>query len=233
VISGQWLRNRVRDAWRWPAELARQFPARMGRLAGIVTAGPGRGQAPWTGWLHAALWALFDLAGGPEFCEFFLRAATRTRRLTADEVDLGARVLGPRTVRLDQVRVAQGGPLKAVFERNGQRAFAAWHTVNLPDGRERDLPLLVHELIHVYQYERVGSVYIGQGLLAQRRLGRQAYHYGGPAGLQSARAAGTHFRDYNREQQGQIAQDYSARLLGGEETGAYESYMAELRLGRL
>jgi len=50
---------------------------------------------------------------------------------------------------------------------------------------------------------------------------------------------GRHFRDYNREQQGQIAQDYYAEVV---ETGrspqdpisqAYEPFIAELRNGDL
>lgn len=228
---GRWLLARASDFFRWPIELVRQFPARAGRLFGVLAAGPGGAQdSPFT-WLHALLWAVFDLGGGPEATEFALRAVTQARPLSPDEQALAARVLGPGAIRFDQVRIAQGGLLRQAFQRNSNRAFATWHTINMPEGKERHLPLLIHELTHVFQYERVGSVYIGQGLLAQRRLGRSAYHYGGPAGLAIARAAGKRFRDYNREQQGQIAQDYCDCLLKGEDTSPFEDFVSELRRG--
>ena len=55
--------------------------------------------------------------------------------------------------------------------------------------------------------------------------------YGGADGLHEHRAAGKRYCDYNREQQGQIAQDYSALLAAGEETSAYEPFIKELREG--
>ena len=84
-----------------------------------------------------------------------------------------------------------------------------FHTVNLPAAgvHERsNVAILVHELVHVYQYERAGSRYFAEALLAQHEAG---YDYGGAAALQlSARARGRHLRDFNREQQAQIVQDY-------------------------
>jgi hypothetical protein len=213
-------------------KMIRKAPRRAGRLIGTLAALPPEiNLASFAIWLHALLWYIFDLLGGPEIVQLFLRRATRTRRLTGDEITAATEVLGPRAIRYRDVRIAQGGILQTAFRMNGNRAFATWHTINMPGGRVFDLALLVHELTHTFQYERVGSVYIGQGLWAQARLGRKAYDYGGPAGLKQSWAAGIRYRDYNREQQGQIAQDYCARVRSKNDTTAYEPFIADLRKG--
>jgi hypothetical protein len=65
------------------------------------------------------------------------------------------------------------------------------------------------------------------------------YFYDSWPGLNKWRADGKHFDDYNREQQGQIAQDYQKDVIeaglpeGNEVRVAYEPFIAELKLGQL
>jgi hypothetical protein len=247
-----WFAERLQDAARWPLNFWRDLPRRAGRLAGLLTTPPftpiphaarGRGgsrTAPTQQasavpfWLHSLLCYLFDLIGGPEIVQFALRLVTQTEGLTAAEIAAAEAVLGPNALRYREVRLAHDGVLTWVFRFNGNRAFTAWHTVAMPRcDRTTDsyFDLVVHELTHVYQYERVGTVYIGQALDSQSRLGRRAYDYGGPAGLAQARAAGKRYADYNREQQGQIAQDYHAGLQAKADVSAYEPFIGELREG--
>ncbi|UCG24526.1 MAG: hypothetical protein JSW55_00540 [Chloroflexota bacterium] len=216
-----------------PLKLVRETPRRAGRLIGVLITGPPSGLSAFGAWLHALIWSLFDLSGGPEFSQLFWRLATETRPLAPEETETATTVLGPGAIRYDDVRIAQGGLLRLAFGLNNNRAFATWYTINMPDKRDIDLTMLVHELTHTRQYERVGSVYIGQGLWVQSRLGRQAYDYGGPDGLRQDRAAGKRYSDYNREQQGQIAQDYCARAQDGRDTSAYEPFIDELQQGLL
>jgi len=61
-------------------------------------------------------------------------------------------------------------------------------------------------MVHVYQFEGIGSIYIWQALAAQRS--KEGYRYGGWEKLAEDRQNGWRFSNYNREQQGQIAQDY-------------------------
>ena len=95
---------------------------------------------------------------------------------------------------------------------------------------------MVHELVHVFQFELVGSVYVWQALRAQSTNG---YEYGGPDGLKTDRQTGKRFRDYNREQQGQIAQDYyglvAYRNLSKTDPlrRPYEPFIDDLRRGEL
>jgi hypothetical protein len=235
----------LHDAARWPQNLLRDLPRRVGRLAGLLATTPFVFQSSvishqssvtslYAFWLHSLICYLFDLIGGPEIGQFFLRLVTQTERLTTAEIAAAEAVLGPKALRYQDVRLAHEGVLTWVFRFNGNRAFTAWHTVAMPR-RDRTthayFDLVVHELTHVYQYERVGTVYMGQALHSQSRLGRGAYDYGGAAGLEQARAAGKRYSDYNREQQGQIAQDYHARLQAQADVTAYESFIDELRAG--
>jgi hypothetical protein len=181
-------------------------------------------------------WLLFqalDLIGVPELLGLVIRAFTRASPLTGPEIAAAASVLGPTALRYGDVRVAEGGFLALVFKLNQRRAFTTFHTVNLPSsgGHERtNLGTLVHELVHVYQHERLGSVYIGQCLYAQATTG---YDYGGPAGLRQARAEGKRYCHFNREQQAQIVQDYYMHRRHGWDASAYEPFIAEMRAGKL
>jgi len=226
----RWAGGALRGALLWPLNLLRDFPKRAGRLWGAIRGDQG---SALSSRLHALGAAFLDLIGLPEILQFLMRLATKSRPLAPHEVAAVSMVLGPDAVRYGDTRIAHGGYLDLVFSRNKGRAFATWHTVNIPlDDRHR-LSLLVHELTHVYQYERVGSVYIGQGLGVQRKLGSNAYKYGGKRGLIADKAAGKRYCDYNREQQCEIAQDYFAAVGAGRDTSAHQPFIDELRAGAL
>ena len=174
-----------------------------------------------------------DLVGAPEIFAFAWRMLTRTSPLSGAEIAAAATVLGPRGVRYQDIRVAQAGVLKWVFAHNGQRAFATFHTLNLPEqGRHQreNIDIVVHEIIHVYQYERAGSRYFAEALLGQHGAG---YDYGGPEGLRAAVSQGRGLRSFNREQQAQIAQDYYAAIRTRSDLTAYEPFIQQLREGTL
>ncbi len=254
-----WVGDRIVDAANWAADLLRELPARLLRLGqtlldgfvGVLTFIPdairalasgglsGLGDFLWNralsagGWLLTLVSRVFDVLSGPEAIEFITHLVTRATPLTGPEIAAAQSVLGPSAIRWDRVRVAESGILSIVFSLNQGRAFATFHTINLPStgahGRS-NLAIVVHELTHVYQYERTGSQYLGQAIHAQATIG---YGYGGAAGLRRDRAAGRHYRDYNREQQAQIAQDYYELLQTHGDTSDYDAFIAELRAGEL
>ncbi len=224
-----WLLERVRDLLRWPVNLFRDGPRRIRRFATV--AAPGRS---WKWRLHTFASTLFDLTGGPELAQFLMHLAMVTSPLTAEEIAAAGSILGAGAIRYGEVRIAEGGILKLVFRYNGGRAFATWRSIHLPGVGHRhrgNMGLLIHELTHVYQYEQVGSRYIGEALHAQRRMGMACYHYGGESGLATARAAGWTLRTFNREAQAQIAQDFYMRQAAGKDLAVYESFIEELRAG--
>lgn len=64
-----------------------------------------------------------------------------------------------------------------------------------------DMEWLIHELVHVLQFEKLGVQYIFEALRAQKYGG---YHYKGIDGLKSSKC----LSDFNLEQQAEIAKDY-------------------------
>ncbi len=183
------------------------------------------------------LFRLIDWVRGPAIFRLVWHLLTSVSRLTDAEVAAASSVLGADSIRYDRVRVTEGRVLGLLFKLNKRRAFTTFHTINLPAAGPHSRPnlnIVVHELVHVYQFEKIGSVYIYEALRAQRTGG---YDYGGPDRLVADRANGEHFKDYNREQQGQIAQDYYAAVVGPglPDTDPlrqkYEPLIDELRAG--
>lgn len=257
--AADWLADRLEDAAKWLANAIRFLPRRIGRVAlsavfavvALITFAPTGvrvwrrgGRANFAAWLrsrlrHGAAWVVqllleaLDIIGAPELFAFLWRALARATPLTGAEIAAAASVLGPFALRFHDVRVAEGGILRLIFRLNGNRAFATFHTVNLPTGGDHargHLDIVLHELVHVFQYERAGSRYFAEALLAQQREG---YSYGGPAGLAEAHGQGKRLGNFNREQQAQIVQDYYMYLRHGWDTAAFEPFIAELRAGQI
>lgn len=254
-----WIAERFRDAFQWPINLVRDFPIRIGRLLrtigsglmGIVLFAPQwvsamrqRRSALWLRYkmrrlangLHQFVTQLFDLIGGPEIAQFFMHLVTRTTVLDADEVTRIASVLGPQAIRFGDVRVAEGGLFDLVFRLNGNLAFATWHTINLPrTGRHtrQNFPIVIHELTHVFQYEQVGTRYLGEAIYMLIKTRRDCYNYGGTQGLLSSCDNGGRYRDFNREQQAKITQDYFYLREKGEDVTAYEPFILQVRAGEV
>jgi hypothetical protein len=243
-----WLGDRAGDLALWPRNLVRYLPFRARRFA--ETAGQTVASSPEATLQRAAdqaarssagiatragalLAHLSDLVGTPEAFRILWHLLTHNSQLSPSEVAYAASVLGPEAIRYRDVRVAEGGILRPIFRLNRGRAFTTFHTINLPgkNGVGRTLEgLVVHELVHVLQHERLGSVYIGQCLHAQRTEG---YGYGGAAGLYEARDQGRRLCDFNREQQAQIAEDYYNCCRAGVDVTAYEPFIQDLREGSI
>ena len=257
-----WLKERLRDAWLWPLNLVRDFPARSGRFLTTLLVGGKAvlhtplilGRAAQHGvlrhqvrqaarqtaiWLHLCLVQLFDLVGGPEICQLVMHLGMHTTPLTAAEMTAVQPIFGPHNLRYHDVRVAQGGILHLIFRYNGGLAFATWYTIHLPMKREegegtavssrQNLPLLVHELTHVFQYHHVGSRYLGEAIYYLVTTSRNCYQYGGHANLRTCHQQGQRFCHFNREQQAQIIQDYFTQHRQNQDTSAYEPFLVQLR----
>ena len=110
-------------------------------------------------------------------------------------------------------------------------AFVLHNTINydrtISDG------VLIHEFMHVIQYQKVGSPYILRALLAQNS--KAGYQYGGPEQLYHNMIRGQSLWSYNYEQQAQIMQDYyklkskASGSLPVMELSSYELLLRELK----
>ena len=82
--------------------------------------------------------------------------------------------------------------------------YVSFFTINAWGAFRPDI--FIHEMMHIWQYQQLGAVYIPQALLAQRtELG---YNYGGLPPLQEAMQADNGFAPFNLEQQADIVSDY-------------------------
>lgn len=259
LVVSAWLGGRLQDVTLWAVNLVRDLPVRTGRLIlvlwqgvrGLALALPTAfraaqaqaeaGLGAWLRriprnvgiWLIVLLFRVLDLVGVPELLSLLVRLASHVTPLTGGEIGVAASILGPTAIRFADVRVAEGGVLNLIFARNGGRAFTTFHTLNLPligHHSRANFAILLHELVHVYQYERTGGLYIAEAIYAQQTTG---YDYGGPEDLQQCLATGVCYRNFNREQQAQLVQDYYERRTAGLPVAAYEPFIAEMREGRL
>jgi len=123
-----------------------------------------------------------------------------TRLLTVREIALARSIFG-ETIDYQKVRVDEHSFIGC---RQFQFAYVGFHFVN-SWGKLSD-PHFIHEMVHVWQYQHLGSVYIPRALWAQRTM--EGYNYGGVSALQKALQQGKGLADFNYEQQGDIVADY-------------------------
>jgi len=134
------------------------------------------------------------------------------RRLTLDEQAVFAPIFAG-SVRLDRVLVKEG--FIGILGVSG-RAFTLGRFIYSPKPLPRDV--LLHELVHVWQFEREGLGYLSRAIWAQ-----------GPGGGYdhiTPRKAGRTFVQLNPEQQAQWVQDlFRAGKLWGVEGQAVLSHL--------
>jgi hypothetical protein len=236
-----WLARQVRDkavaiVWRIVRWLT-MLPARIWRLLTGLRGGLRRlrvwelawwrslGRSP--AWRATGVWfgyravELTELAGVGEAYETLADLVKfNTRALSPAEVAAATRVFGG-SVKLHRVRLDARAVCGPAFSK---RPYTSFHTVN---GWGPIRPeVLIHELTHVWQYERSGAIYMPQALHAQRW--GAGYDYHGAAGLTAAHAAGQGLLSFNREQQASIVQDFAAMRRDDPDAVLYAGFVAEV-----
>jgi hypothetical protein len=158
-------------------------------------------------WMLECVFLVLDVLCVPDLLMLTDRLVKpRQRALTLREMALSRTVFGNHLdyhrVRLDSR--AHLGPRAFGFAYVGFQVVKSWG--DLSD------PVLIHELVHVWQYKCFGSVYIPRALWAQHFGG--GYDYGGEAALLRVYERGGGLLDFNYEQMGEVVADYF-RLLHG------------------
>lgn len=161
-------------------------------------------------WLLELLFYAFDLLFVPEILQFFhaiLKPSTRS--LTPQELAIAQKVYGD-SLFFEKIRIDERaflGPKQYGF------AYVAFDLIN-SWGKMHALTF-VHELMHIWQYNQMGSVYIPRALYAQRTAA--GYDYGGFLALKTAMAQGAKLTDFNYEQQADLVADWYAVMDGADE----------------
>ena len=152
-------------------------------------------------WWFYFILMLLDCLGLSEIyetvCDFF---KFNSRSLHGWEKDLAKEVFGNKInyarVRLDEY--AFFGPRQYRF------CYVSFFHINSWGAMQNSL--LLHELTHVWQYQKLGIVYIPKALQAQRTS--IGYDYGGAEALKQAMRNKKRLDSFNLEQQAEIVADY-------------------------
>ncbi len=160
-------------------------------------------------WFVELIFYLGDLLGIGEIYETLAAIIKfNARPLNDSEIALARKIFNDRIdlrrIRLDEFSFL--GPKTHDF------AYVSFCTINSWGPLKEDI--LIHELVHVWQYQQMGAVYIPRALRAQ--FSPEGYDYGGLSNLLLAIRRGQKLQDFNLEQQGDIIADYF-RLLKGED----------------
>ena len=195
----------------------------------------------WTGWFGSGLISILAWTGrvlsktidvlliGELLDLVFQIVKPNSRTLTKLELD-EARKVFEKGIPYWQVRIDEASLLAwlgAKFAGSTNMGVTTFHTINFTRKLKvapgnRDMEWLIHELAHISQMEHVGTQYIVEALVAQNKGG---YQYGGHTVL-----TGKKLRDFNREQQAEIAADfYSDVLYGSISSDFFMSLIEEFR----
>jgi len=153
---------------------------------------------------------LLDLFTIPEIYEILMEITFITSRdLTKHEKRVAKTIFGDN-IELQFVRMNS----KNQLARSLKIAYVSFNHINyftsIPD------QILVHELVHVWQYQHFGSVYIYKALKAQNS--EKGYNYGSVITLAEIQLENGNILNFNFEQQGDIFQDYYLQTLNQKDS---------------
>lgn len=124
-----------------------------------------------------------------------------SRPLSHQELALAQSVFGDAIKRYWRIRIdryALFGPMQFHF------AYVSFYCINC--WTNLSISTFIHEMVHVWQYEQIGAVYIPRALRAQRSA--EGYNYGGADALIRKQQEGKSLWDFNLEQQADLVADY-------------------------
>ncbi len=129
-----------------------------------------------------------------------------TRPLTEKEIKVARYIYGDsinyKRVRIDELSIV--GPKQHRF------CYVSFYLIN--SWGPMQTSTFIHELMHVWQYDKMGARYMVQALRGQ--YSAMGYNYGGVSALKEQLKQGNGLRDFNLEQQADIVSDYY-RIMAG------------------
>lgn len=203
---------------------------RKGFMAGLIALGHGAVDI-----FKAALESA--LAMGALAFSALLEALGGHRGLTANELREARKVYGD-VEWLTRVKVANASlPADLINAVNGGRPFTTMYVLNYSsktafksNGELKDIPTLIHELMHVWQGVQDGPIYMIEALEAQLRArlddtmegDAEAYTYT----LKQLKENGGDLSKFTREAQAKIIEHYYAsRFVANDKREAWEPYL--------
>ena len=148
-----------------------------------------------------------DIIGIPEWVNILQELIFwNLRNLNPEELAIVYPIF-KNSIPYERIRINEND---ALFAKRLRIAYANFNHIN-SYGKLSDR-MLVHELVHSWQYNQFGSIYIYKALRAQNS--RAGYNYGGLSQLKKAGQNGKGLLNFNFEQQGDIIEDYYLLNIG-------------------
>lgn len=152
-------------------------------------------------WWLEFFYLLLDVIALPEIYETVIDLIKwSTRGLTQEEINLLVPIFG-QSIDYNRVRIDERsfiGPLQKKF------CYVSFYTIN--SWGKMNPSLLIHEMVHIWQFQKMGSIYIPRALAAQRS--KEGYNYGGASKITYWAMNNAQLGDFNLEQQADIIADY-------------------------
>ena len=148
----------------------------------------------------------FDLIGLPEVFALFQSLFKKSSRSLYDhEIKLAQTIFGDEFY-LTKARIDEQS---RVGTHGGKYAFVSYYYINC-QGR-LNLPILIHELVHILQFEQIGSPYAIRNMMAH--IFPPTYNYGGLERILSIVDHPDDVHLLNYEQRADIFSDYCLLLM--------------------
>ena len=180
----------------------------------------------WYDWFLMIPFFVIDILGLPEFYEVMNELINwNIRDLNSHEIQMINQVFN-FNIPIEFIRVHAGNSIAKKLSI----AYVSFRQINYFDRLSNDV--FIHEMVHVWQYNVFGAVYIYHAWKAQ--MSEEGYNYGKAAELIVQLKKGKLFHEFNFEQQADIIQDYYCSFnfpsfeLDSEDFLAYRSYQDEM-----
>jgi hypothetical protein len=152
-------------------------------------------------WFTDSFFYIIDIVGMPEWFQIIHHITNwKIRRITPEEKTLGYQIFGD-SIDYDLVKVNSHSTWA---NKKFALAYVSFNIINYKKKIKKET--FIHELMHVWQFQNYGSIYIARAIKAQ--LSKEGYDYGGVENLYQGMLCGKKLVEFNFEQQADIIEDY-------------------------
>lgn len=181
----------------------------------------------WFDWLCMIPFYLIDLLGISDLYEIMNELINwKIRDINSHEKLMVSEMFTP-VIPINQLRINP----KNLIAKKLRIAYVSFRQINFNSSIPNDI--FIHEIVHIWQYQIFGAVYIYFAWKAQ--MSQEGYNYGNASALIKAIENGKLFHEFNFEQQAEIIQDMytqsyfsSLTSVNENEMLAYNRYRSEM-----
>lgn len=152
-------------------------------------------------WIGELFILILEILGVGEFYETLMDLGkSKSRLMQSWEIKMAQKIYG-NSIDYQQIRIdetAYLGPKQYHF------CYVSFNLIN--SWKRMQNHILIHELMHVWQYQKMGAIYMLRALSAQHT--EMGYNYGGVIAIKEKMANGETLLDFNLEQQADVVADY-------------------------